>query len=90
MLAASALHSARTETAVVKFRLDINFGDPMIPAPQSIELPALRPNATPIRCSGTRSKRSLLKSWLPRSISARPTPASVTGPTSTPLPAATR
>jgi len=30
-------------TAIVKLRLDVNFGDPITPAPQPIELPALRP-----------------------------------------------
>lgn len=39
-------------TAVVKLRLDINFGDPVTPAPQQVELPALRPGGSPIRVLG--------------------------------------
>ena len=33
--------TARLATAVVKLRLDINFGDPITPAPQLIDLPRL-------------------------------------------------
>lgn len=54
-----ALHSgvrvtmtARLATAQVKLRLDINFGDPVTPAPRTVELPALRPDAPPIRILG--------------------------------------
>lgn len=43
---------ARLATAQVKLRLDINFGDPVTPAPRVIELPALRPGAEPIRILG--------------------------------------
>lgn len=43
---------AAIATAVVKFRLDVNFGDPVTPRPQRIELPALRPGAEPIRVLG--------------------------------------
>lgn len=39
-------------TAVVKLRLDINFGDPVTPAPELIDLPALRPGEPPIRVLG--------------------------------------
>ena len=39
-------------SAIVKLRLDVNFGDPIIPAPQTIELPALRPGASPISILG--------------------------------------
>ncbi len=39
-------------TAVVKLRLDINFGDPVTPAPQLVDLPALRPGDPPIRILG--------------------------------------
>lgn len=35
--------ATRLATAVVKLRLDINFGDPVTPAPESMLLPALRP-----------------------------------------------
>lgn len=39
-------------SAVVKLRLDVNFGDPVTPAPQQIDLPALRPGHQPIRILG--------------------------------------
>lgn len=44
--------TARLATAQVKLRLDINFGDPVTPAPQTVELPSLRPDAPPIRILG--------------------------------------
>jgi hypothetical protein len=43
---------ARIATAAVKLRLDVNFGDPVTPAPQLIDLPALRPGADAIRILG--------------------------------------
>lgn len=43
---------ATIATAVVKFRLDVNFGDPITPGPQTIELPALRPGVAAIRVLG--------------------------------------
>lgn len=43
---------ARIATANVKFRLDVNFGDPVTPGPQRIELPSLRTDAAPIRILG--------------------------------------
>src|SRR5258708_5185931 len=36
-------------TATVKFRLDVNFGDPVTPAPSRVSLPALRPGMEPVR-----------------------------------------
>ncbi len=39
-------------TAVVKLRLDVNFGDPITPAPQLVALPALRPGEPPVRILG--------------------------------------
>ena len=39
-------------TALVKFRLDVNFGDPITPAPQLIDLPALTPGDPPVRVLG--------------------------------------
>ncbi|MFJ9392342.1 nucleotidyl transferase AbiEii/AbiGii toxin family protein [Nocardioides sp. NPDC101246] len=39
-------------TAQLKLKLDINFGDPVTPEPSVIELPALRPDATPVRILG--------------------------------------
>jgi hypothetical protein len=44
--------TARIATAQVKLRLDINFGDPVTPGPQLIDLPALRPGAEAIRILG--------------------------------------
>lgn len=43
---------AHIATAAVKLRLDVNFGDPVTPAPQPIDLPPLRPNTGPIRILG--------------------------------------
>ncbi|MDN5546185.1 MAG: nucleotidyl transferase AbiEii/AbiGii toxin family protein [Rhodococcus sp. (in: high G+C Gram-positive bacteria)] len=43
---------AQLATAQVKLRLDINFGDPVTPAPRLVELPALRPDVAPIRILG--------------------------------------
>ncbi|HJQ47000.1 MAG TPA: nucleotidyl transferase AbiEii/AbiGii toxin family protein [Amycolatopsis sp.] len=43
---------ARLATATVRFRIDVNFGDPVTPAPQMIDLPALRPDDAPIRILG--------------------------------------
>jgi hypothetical protein len=39
-------------TAVVKLRLDVNFGDPVTPEPEMIALPALRPGEPPVRVLG--------------------------------------
>jgi len=39
-------------SAIVKLRLDVNFGDPVTPAPQTIELPALRLGGSPISVLG--------------------------------------
>lgn len=44
--------TARLATAQVKLRLDINFGDPVTPAPRTVVLPSLRPDAPPIRVLG--------------------------------------
>lgn len=44
--------TARIATAHVKLRLDINFGDPVTPAPEIIEVPALRPVGPPIHVLG--------------------------------------
>ncbi|MBB5791857.1 nucleotidyl transferase AbiEii/AbiGii toxin family protein [Jiangella mangrovi] len=43
---------SRLARAVVKFRLDVNFGDPITPAPRTVSLPPLRPDATPVRVLG--------------------------------------
>lgn len=43
---------ARIATAVVKLRLDINFGDPVVPEPQHVTLPGLRPESMPIQVLG--------------------------------------
>ena len=44
--------TARLATAQVKLRLDINFGDPVTPAPRTVVLPSLRRDAPPIRILG--------------------------------------
>ncbi|MHA6508823.1 nucleotidyl transferase AbiEii/AbiGii toxin family protein [Tessaracoccus sp. Y1736] len=44
--------TALLATAQIKLRLDINFGDPITPAPRHVELPPLRPGADPIRLLG--------------------------------------
>jgi hypothetical protein len=44
--------NATLATAMVKFRLDVNFGDPITPAPQRTALPALRPDTEPIPVLG--------------------------------------
>lgn len=43
---------AQLATARVKLSLDINFGDPVVPAPRVVELPALRPDSAPIHVLG--------------------------------------
>ncbi len=43
---------ARLATAQIKFRLDINFGDPVTPEPRVVELPALRPGVDSVRVLG--------------------------------------
>lgn len=39
-------------TAIVKFRLDVNFGDPVTPSPQRLALPSLRPGMPPVQVLG--------------------------------------
>ncbi len=43
---------ARIATAVVKLRLDVNFGDPVTPEPERVVLPGLRPSSPPIHVLG--------------------------------------
>lgn len=43
---------ARVHSASVKLALDINFGDPITPAPELIDYPALLPGRTPVRILG--------------------------------------
>jgi hypothetical protein len=43
---------ARISTATVKFRIDINFGDPITPAPGWVMVPPLRPDMEPVRVLG--------------------------------------
>lgn len=43
---------ARIATAAVKLRLDVNFGDPITPAPRQFDLPSIRPGAAPIPVLG--------------------------------------
>jgi hypothetical protein len=44
--------TAELATAKVGFHLDINFGDPVTPGPQRIELPCLRPGSPPLHLLG--------------------------------------
>lgn len=44
--------SCRISTASVKLKLDINFGDPVTPAPQLLELPSQRPGVAPVPVLG--------------------------------------
>ena len=39
-------------TAIVKFRIDVNFGDPITPAPGWVTLPPLRTGMEPVRVLG--------------------------------------
>ena len=39
-------------TATVKFRSDVNFGDPVTPPPQRVTLPSVRPGMAPVRVLG--------------------------------------
>ena len=43
---------ATISTATVKFRMDVNFGDPITPAPDWVALPPLRPGMGPVRVLG--------------------------------------
>lgn len=43
---------ARIATARVKCRVDVNFGDPVTPAPRTVDVPSLRPGLAPISISG--------------------------------------
>ena len=43
---------ARLARAAITFRLDVNFGDPVTPAPRPVELPPIRPDAPPVRVLG--------------------------------------
>ncbi len=48
-------------TATVKFRMDVNFGDPITPQPGLVEFPSLRPALSRYASSGTRSRPFLPK-----------------------------
>lgn len=80
---------ARIATATVKFRIDVNFGDPITPAHNGS--PCRRCDQTPRRSasSATRSRPSWRRRSHQPSRSARPTPGSATTPTSTRSPADT-
>jgi hypothetical protein len=43
---------ATISTAMVKFRMDVNFGDPITPAPGWVTVPPLRPDMEPVRVLG--------------------------------------
>ncbi|HWK25605.1 MAG TPA: nucleotidyl transferase AbiEii/AbiGii toxin family protein [Solirubrobacter sp.] len=47
-----AVMDVRLATAVVKLRLDVNFGDPVTPKPQHVILPGLRPDSDPVQVLG--------------------------------------
>jgi Nucleotidyl transferase AbiEii toxin, Type IV TA system len=70
-------------TAVVKFRLDVNFGDPVTPAPRHLSLPSLRPGMPPVRVLGYPIETVLAEKSPRPSASDRPTRESATTPTST-------
>jgi hypothetical protein len=74
---------SRIATAAVRFRLDINFGDPVTPAPRMIELPHCDRTRHRCRYWAIRSRRCWQRNSRPRSCWARRTPASVTTPTPT-------
>lgn len=42
----------RVASAEVKLQLDVNFGDPVTPAPTHIDYPVLRPDTPPVRVLG--------------------------------------
>lgn len=44
--------NARIATAKLKLRVDVNFGDPVTPGPQRVDLPALRPDAPAVEVLG--------------------------------------
>lgn len=44
--------SCRISTASVKLKLDINFGDPVTPAPRLLDLPSQRPGIAPVPVLG--------------------------------------
>jgi len=77
-------------TATVKFRLDVNFGDPVTPAPGLVTLQSLRPGMEPVRVLGYPVETVLAEKIATAIRSGRPTPASATTPTSTRLLASTR
>jgi hypothetical protein len=75
---------ARLATATVKLRLDINFGDPVNPAPQRVSLPGLRPASAPIEVLGYPVETVWRRRSPRRSTSERQTPVSAISSTSTP------
>ena len=74
-------------TAAVKFRLDVNFGDPVTPAPVSVWIPSLRAGIPPVRVLGYPAETVLAERSLRRSHSVRPIRESATTPISTRSPA---
>ena len=80
---------AAISTATVKFRIDINFGDPITPAPGWVTLPPLRAGLEPVRVLGYPVETVLAEKSRRPSSSDQPTPASATTPTSTRPPAST-
>jgi hypothetical protein len=73
---------SRIATAVVRFRLDANFGDPVTPTPRTIELPSLRDTAA-VRVLGYSIETVLAEKLATAIMLGARTRASVTTPTST-------
>ena len=73
--------TAQLATAQVKLRLDINFGDPVTPAPRTVGLPTLHPDTPPIRILGYPRPCSR-RSWSLRSNCNERTLVCVTSSTS--------
>lgn len=76
-------------TATVKFRIDVNFGDPITPAPSWLTLPPRRAGMEPVRVLRYPIETVLAEKSRRPSSWDQPTPASATTPTSTRSPAST-
>ena len=80
---------ATISIATVKFRVEVNFGDPITPAPGWVTLPTRRQAVEAVRVLGYPVETVLAERSRPPSPSDQPTPASGTTPTSTCIPAST-
>jgi hypothetical protein len=71
---------ARIATAVVKLRLDVNFGDPVTPAPRTVVLPALRPGMKDVAVLGYPIETVLAEKIVTAlDLGCEPAPGSPTG-----------